>query len=141
MKKILLLLLSVLLVFTFVACDKEETSEEDIVMAAVQGNYDAMNTEDIDAYMSYINVDSTVFEATEQQIEVMFEVYDVRVKATDMEVIEIEGDVARVRVVQETINENDEAFQDNKSTIVHTLNKVDGDWKITTSEVETTEIL
>ncbi len=141
MKKYLLLLLSILLVFTFVACDKEETSEEYATMAAVQGNLDAMNEEDIDAYMSFVNVDASLYDATEQQLIAMFDLYDIRVKATDMEVIDVEGDTAQVRVVQETTNENEQEFPGNKSTAVHTLIKVDGAWKIQSSVIESTEEL
>lgn len=143
MKKVLMLILCLLLVFTFVSCDSdsEEMTPEEEVIRVVKDNLNAMNDEDVDAYMESISASSDLFEATKQQMQAIFSMYDLEVSIEEIEVIEVNDTDAKVRVKQKTINNNDADFQTNVTTAVHTLSKVDGEWKIVMTSIENTEFM
>ncbi|MBN2795992.1 MAG: hypothetical protein JXR88_11340 [Clostridia bacterium] len=143
MKKIVIILLVLTLCFTLIACgDKnEKLTPEEEVMQVVKDNLSAMNNEDTDAYMKSISLESELFDATKQQMDMIFSMYDLEVTIEEMEVLEITEDEAQVRVVQKTVNNNDEAFQPNITTAVHTLKKIDGEWKFISTVIENTEFM
>jgi len=131
MKKILAILLVLLMVVSIVGC-----SDESAIKAVIKDNAKAMEKEDLKGYMASIYADASLYDSTENMIAQVFEMYELDIKIKDIEVIEIDGDEARVRVVQRTRNKNSQPFQDNVTTSVHTLIKDDGDWKIKYTEVE-----
>ncbi|ADU32278.1 FxLYD domain-containing protein [Evansella cellulosilytica] len=160
MKKTVLLLFSMLLLFFIVACgseeeanvdaeeteeeteeieeqepEEEEISDEELIIEVIQLNLDAGNNEDIDLYMSTLHSDSPQYDLTREQLTQLFEVYDLQYTLDDIEVIEITGDEAEVRLIQTTEKLAGPEFQDNQVEALNRMKKENGEWKIYDTEI------
>jgi ketosteroid isomerase-like protein len=109
------------------------------ILAGVTANMDAMNNEDLDAYMACLDPASPMYDSTRSQMEAAFEQYDLHVEASDVYLVDVSGTVAHVHAVVTTVKVSGPAFNDNRVTAVFELHKVDGAWKLfgqTLSDVE-----
>ena len=143
MKRLLFAFAIVLSLFT-VACGKNETKAEQAELEAViQHNLKAMNDEDLEAYMSdiYIGADPTLVTSTRALMEAAFEEFDLSNKIISFKVISCDGDNAVVEVVQETKKIKGPAFQDNRTTVEHTMKKTADGWKLFKTKLKKAEML
>jgi ketosteroid isomerase-like protein len=116
-----------------------DEQENAAILAVINANIDAMNSEDIDAYMACLDPSSPLYDSTRSQVETIFEQYDLQTEVTDLYVTDASATVAHVHAVITTTKISGPEFADNRLTAVFELHKVDGAWKIygqTISDVE-----
>lgn len=131
MKKILVLLLILTITISLlIGCS---TSSE--IKEVIQKNIKAMNNEDIDLYMSSIKPDTEVYEMTKTAVANLFEIYDLKTEIIKIEILEENETTAKVRIIQVTKKIDGPGFKDNEIEAIHTLEKIDGEWKFVSSEI------
>ncbi|NDJ75074.1 MAG: WD40 repeat domain-containing protein [Chloroflexi bacterium] len=123
---------------SLVAPDGGDTgsSDEDLILDLVYENLYAMEAEDIDRYMATLDPTSPGYESTRQMLAPLFTSYDLAYELLEVEVVEIDGDWATVRVVQTTRKLSGPAFQNNELDILHTAHRYQGEWRLYGSEIE-----
>ncbi|MBN8209871.1 DUF2628 domain-containing protein [Bacillus sp. NTK071] len=110
----------------------------------IDHNIQALQDEDIDSYMSTIYKDSSSEDDYNQTLELlstMFDEFDLNQEVTGMTFLSINENEAKVRLTQTTTLLEGADFRDNKSILIHTLKKQNGQWKFLKSEVESIEYL
>jgi ketosteroid isomerase-like protein len=138
MKKAFAVLLALILGIAVAGCSiKSRVSPEEQVLAVVQQNLDAFNKEDVDGYMKTMDVENV--DETVNYMKQLFSQYDLKAELSDMKVTKIEGNEAEVSCVQITKKISGPDFQNNKTTAVHYLKKVNGEWKIYKTEAKSSE--
>jgi hypothetical protein len=135
MKRILVVLFAAILASTAVlGCSQEAETPNDPV-SVVQENIKAMNNKDLDKAMATVDEQSASYDQTKQIAKKLFELYDLKYELDSVRVIMQTDDEARVGCMQTTRKVRGPEFRDNKIDFVHTLRKVDGNWKIYYSKV------
>ena len=112
------------------ASQDQPGSDQDAIVAVLQANIDAMNNEDVTAYMACLDPSSPAYDQTKTTLQTMFATYRLYVELSDVQVRDVSDSVAHVHVVITTRKLNGPAFKDNRVTAVMELHKVHGDWKI-----------
>lgn len=135
MKKFLALLISAVVLLSFTGCLPKKSDND--VLAAVKKNIDAMNTENIEEYMSVI--DTPNYEEMKATVQSLFDAYDLKVEVSDLKVKKQTDTEAEVSCTQITKKVSGPEFKDNKTKAVHYLKKVDGNWKIYKTDVISVE--
>ncbi|WP_157076628.1 hypothetical protein [Sutcliffiella cohnii] len=110
-------------------------SDEDEINEIIKQNLIAAENKDLKAYMSTLHTEAPAYASTSDMMEEFFSTYDVKYTWDEIEVVEIKGTEAEVRVVQTTLNIGDVPFDDNRLEAVHTMKVEDGEWKIYATEV------
>jgi serine protease Do len=141
MNRILVGFFVAILVSTDVPGCAQETETPNDPISVVQENIKAMNNKDLDKAMATIDEQSASYEQTEQIAKRLFEIYELQYELDSVRVISKTDDEARVECVQTTKKVRGPAFRDNKIDFVHTLRKVDGNWKIYNSYVKKIDYL
>lgn len=119
--------------------EREGTADvdEDAAEEAVQvlfDNIDYANDQDVDGYLKAIPEED--HKLARSSIETMFDEEKLAFEIVDYEVLSADEDMAEITVVQTTVAEEEvEGFDDNISEILHTLENMDGEWKIITSDI------
>lgn len=103
--------------------------EEKAVKAVVELNTKAAMDGDIKAYMSTIIQEEPLYSQTEQMMKSVFAAYKLDFKITEYSVVNITGNVAVVKITQETRKISGPDFVNSRVTAQHTLKKVNGQWK------------
>jgi hypothetical protein len=135
MNRRLVVLCAAILAGTAVSgCSRESETPKD-PESVVQENIKAMNGEDLDKAMATIDEQSASYDQTKQMAKKIFELYDLKYELDSLRVITLTDEEARVGCVQTTTKLKGPAFRDNRIDFVHTLRKVDGNWKIYNSKV------
>ncbi len=107
------------------------------VLQMVEYNLSTAESEHLDGYMWSIHEDAPSRGSTEDAMNLAMSGFDLTYEIIDWEVLSIEGDTARVRVVQITRTKGPNSdFRDNKLEAIHTLKiSEDGNWKIYSSSM------
>lgn len=119
----------------------ESTEDPDVqqIETTITANLLAMEEESVEGYMSTIDPNSPAYENTKKSVEELFAAYD-NFKATieSIEVIEINGDTAKARVVQVLTYTDGSQNYESKGQMVHTFVRSNGlfKWLIQGSVVE-----
>jgi hypothetical protein len=111
------------------------------VEETVRSQIKALNKEDLDGYMSYIHPGNPAYANTREQVADIFEKYDLRNTLEKIERESITADEAKVSFVQLTEKVSGPAFQNNRTTGLHTLRKDDGKWKIYSTEIRSMTVV
>ncbi|NOT48452.1 MAG: hypothetical protein HOP17_11975 [Acidobacteria bacterium] len=108
----------------------------------IRAHIEAMNREDLEAAMSYIDSDGPNYAITRSTTEQLFKVYDIRysVEVLGQVTSEKKGEV-RMKVIQTTQKIAGPAFADNKITMYYVLKEGWFSWKIVSTEVLSGEYL
>lgn len=114
--------------------EKSLTDEEQILQV-VKENLHAANNEDIDVYMTALHVESPLYHSTKETMLEIFKIYDLEYTFDEIEVMEVTGNMGKVRFVQTSIKINGPEFNDNQAEGIHTMRKYDGEWKIYDTEL------
>jgi hypothetical protein len=125
-------------IFLMSACGLGISEEErNEVFSLIEWNLYYARTEDLNGYMWTIHPDSPVYSETEPQMAMLFREYDLAYSIEEWEIISINSQSARVRVVQTTRRVSGaEPFRDNLVEAIHTLRKdAEGEWKIYSTEI------
>jgi len=130
-------------IFTFVpSINKTTETHYDIefeVIELLENNIQALESENIDEYMSMLNRDDD--EQTQQMLIEIFENFDLAYEMSDYEFLSISEKEIKVRITQTTTLVKGENFRDNESIIIHTLREQKAKWKFFESEVESISYL
>ena len=113
-----------------------EDSVESQLNAMMAGQIEAMNKEDVDAYMATVDTDSPAYAPTKEAMKKLFDMYDLQATLNDLTVVSGKDDDAEVRTVITTKKIKGPQFNDNKVTALHTMKKKDGKWVVVASKIE-----
>ncbi|WP_017717977.1 hypothetical protein [Kamptonema formosum] len=119
----------------------QANNQIEAIKAAVYENLRALQREDLEGYLATIDPGSPVFEVTKALTQNLFNDYDLKYELNSLEVINIAGSEAKVRVTQTTIKIAGPDFRNNRAAVIHTLRKTNGRWKLFRTDVEKIESL
>lgn len=139
MKK-LAYLLAILMIFSVLLTGCKSAGEKEVI-SFIEKNLQYFNDEDLDAYMDTIFKESLIYEPIKIAIKQAFETYDFNVTSDKIEVLEIDDETAKVKVVQVIKKVEGPEFKNNKSNVVLTLIKTEDGWKVTNQEVKGVEYI
>ncbi len=117
------------------------SSAESEAIAVLHRQADAVQREDIEAYMETMDPKSPDFATARSSTQELFDKYKLLMWVESAQVVRMEKDEADVRASIVTKRVEGEAFQDNKATGVHTLRRIDGQWRMVGSRAENVEYL
>lgn len=97
----------------------DDEKAEQKIPALVNRYVDAMNNEDIDAYLECMKLDEVTLEKNQSSLKIMFEVYDLKtsVKSIDVTSIDAANGTGTVRVVTAITNQSKTTYQDCENTV------------------------
>ena len=107
----------------------------------VYENVKAMEDEDLDRVMATIDDENENYEGTKNMARQLFKMYNLKYTLDSVQVMGETESEAKVRCLQTTTKLSGPAFRDNRIDIVHRLRKIDGYWKIYSSQVNHLEYL
>ncbi|MDQ0154542.1 protein kinase domain-containing protein [Robertmurraya andreesenii] len=119
--------------------EAEVYTDEDEIHITIYANGFAIEDENVDSYMVTIDPNSPGYAATEKSISDLFATYDQFVVTIEnIEVLEINGDAAKAKVVQVITYTDGTQNYESKSTMTHHLVRSDGlfKWLISSTDVE-----
>lgn len=116
------------------------SAEEQAAKEVVKENARALENEDMDAMKATLHPESPKYDQTVAQVRQIFQEYDLTYDV-EVESVEVDGEEARVDVVQTTRKESGPAFRDNKMWATHVLRKYQGEWRIYDTQVDDVEYL
>jgi len=105
----------------------EETSA---VVDVVYENIAAANSENIDRYMATIHSQSSFYETTRQELETLYQDYDLTAVINGVQIIRYTTAEARVHFVLETRKRSGPDFRDNRITGYFILRPENGQWRL-----------
>lgn len=111
------------------------------IQKCIYDNLNALNAEDMKAAMDTIHPDSPGNLSTAQSLPYIFQYYDLKYSIEAYQLQSIEGDYAKVRVVQTTRKIKGDVFRDNRIDVVHTLRRYNGFWYLWDSTLLNTVFL
>ncbi|MEW6077727.1 MAG: nuclear transport factor 2 family protein [Thermodesulfobacteriota bacterium] len=127
-------------VIAITGCTGNGKNEEATLKAVIENNVTALQEENVEKYMSTLHPDSQGYARMKAICPQIFQIYDLQHKLIDIKVLDVSGDTARVRTTQEARRiAGPENYRSNRSTMVHTLKKDQGQWKIFQSDQESME--
>lgn len=127
--------------FAFFSCKQEKSEFADEILSTVKQNAEALNNEDIDAYMATLHEGSPAYESTGEKLTQSFEQFDLKITVENLKVVEASGEEAKVEFVQVTKSGENSDFNDNRMKGVHLLRKTGDEWKIYKTEVRNIDYL
>ncbi len=137
MKNILILFLLSLIVP--LGCAK--SNPEKGIQSVIFENVRAMESENLECFMDTIHEHCPHYNSTKDFATQMFKDYDLKCEINDIKVVEKSDHEAKVLVVQVTRRLAGLPYNDNKTTGIHTLKKINGTWKIYHTEIVNIEYL
>jgi len=99
------------------------------VKGVVIANLEATHSEDIAATLATIHTQSPAYITTKQQLQILFDSYDLSYELKDYRFIGIDGEYAIARVEQVTRKISGAQFQDNEIDMIQIFRKEQGQWK------------
>lgn len=124
--------------------EEEPISAEEQVINVIKLNMDYAEKEDLDGYLSTINIPEEFIEEQRQSNQEFFDLFDIDYELLSIEVVELTETTAIVDIVQQTIaTEIAEGYMFNHSQLAatHYLDLVDGEWKISATEIDDSSII
>ena len=119
----------------------ERDREIEAAQSVFRANVQALNEENLDAYMATLDSGASGFDRTRALIQNLFETYDLHYEIDAIEVVEVSTETIKLRVTQTTKKTSGPAFNNNQLVATHTLKKRNGVWKISDTKVEDVEAL
>ncbi len=123
------------------ACSDKEKADRELLLQTVQRNADAMNTENLEGYMSTIDPESPSYEGTKKMLEGMFAAYDLAATIESAKILKYKSSEAAVEIVQLTKKKSGPEFRDNRLKMISTFIRTDDGWKMSKSDIIKTEYL
>jgi hypothetical protein len=109
------------------------------IIAVIKENIAATEAEDKKRVLSTIHKDSPQFRSTTQGMDYVFANFDMKFELEQVEVIEVNGDEAKVYYVQTTQAIRGEGFAPTRASGIHNMKKENGKWKIFKTDYLTNE--
>jgi len=113
-----------------------ENSVEAELKAMMEGQIDAMNKENVDAYLATVDPDSPAYDPTKEQIKKLFDMYDLQATLDTFQLVSNKDDDAEVRTTITTKKVKGPQFNDNKVIALHSVKKKNGKWVVVASKIE-----
>ena len=104
------------------------------IIGVIKENLDASNDENVEGVLATIHPESPQLKSTKEGMEFVFNSYDLEFIIEDIDVVEIDGDSAKVYYTQSTANTGPQQFADNRTAGFHVMKKSNGKWKIYKTE-------
>jgi len=104
------------------------------IIGVIKENLDASNDENVEGVLATIHPESPQLKSTKEGMEFVFNSYDLEFIIEDIDVVEIDGDSAKVYYTQFTANTGPQQFADNRTAGFHFMKKSNGKWKIYKTE-------
>jgi ketosteroid isomerase-like protein len=136
-----ILLVAGVLLISILACSgsSQEVSEEEKAAAlnVIEWNLYYLGTENLQGAMNTIHDEAPGRDEMWQTHQDIFANFNIQYVILESEILSIDSNTARVRVVQVTRKlSGDLPFRDNQAEAIHTLKKsADGEWKLWASEI------
>ena len=133
MKRLLFVLLALVCYLGAVEFNKSDVNQLETTLAH---NIDAMNKEDLDAYMRDIHPLSPAYAGTKTVLKQLFVNYDLEVTHMGMKPLLIDEKHFIIKGTQKTVKvKGDAPFQDNIVEALHVYKKHDGKWLLWSSMI------
>ncbi|MEG3849797.1 hypothetical protein QT971_20870 [Microcoleus sp. herbarium19] len=116
-------------------------SDKEAIKSVLILQFKALNEENIEAYMATIDSNSPVFKPTRELTAQVFSNSDLKYVMNEFDVVNISSNTAKVRVVQTTTKIRAPQFRNNRMVLIHNFKKLNGTWKMFSTEVEKVEFL
>ncbi|OAB42440.1 copper amine oxidase N-terminal domain-containing protein [Paenibacillus glacialis] len=113
----------------YIASTKEQ------ILHVIDQNLFYSQNEDLEGYMSTIDPSTPGIEQMKAQVGQINAIYDLKYEFKNIEVISVEKEKASVKLKQTTTKVSGPEFGDNQIDLIINLNKVNGEWKISTSKI------
>lgn len=136
MKKILFPALLVLAVIFISGCGSSTSSE---LKSIVVRNLKAAQAEKIDDYLK--DIDEGLAVTMRPVMLQIFKTYDLEYKLISFKLLSSTDTTAEVEVEQETKKISGPAFQNNRTTAVHTFTKRPSGWKFTATKLKAMKVI
>ena len=134
--------IALLLAVCFLGGCSGNKGEEEALKAVMVNNVTALQEENVEKYMATLHPESPGYAKMELLCPQIFQIYDLAHKLIDIEVLSVSSGEAKVRTVQEARRlSGPENYRHNRSTMVHTLKKYQGEWKLFQSDQESMEYI
>jgi hypothetical protein len=138
MKLLYLFLFAVLL---FAGCGPDRSKEEQAIKDVINKNIAAGNDEDVNAYMETIDKDNKNYDRMQDMMNTIYSTYDLNYQVRDVKLLELKDNEAKVQLVQVIKKIKGPEFRDKKVTVIDTMHKTNGEWKIYDIQITKTEYL
>ena len=119
----------------------EEADIESKLLSVIEYNLIALQEENLTDYLSTLSVTNEELSKNTKALKSIFSTYDLEYSIESMKVLSKSNSNAQVEVVQVTKKISGPAFNDNRTTAVHHLRLVNGDWKIFKTDLVNVEYL
>ncbi|MGL5871734.1 MAG: hypothetical protein ACRC2R_05080 [Xenococcaceae cyanobacterium] len=121
--------------------ENKENSQAKSIKILVKKSFQALNEENVTAYMSTIDLKSPDYAQTKEAVSKVSEYYDLKYELNSVDILKISTNEAIVRIIQTTKKIRGEDFKNNRIESLNTLKKIKGQWKFYSSQVENIEFL
>ena len=109
------------------------------IIAVIKENIAATQAKDKERVINTVHKDSPQLRSTIQGMDYVFANFDMKFELEQIEVIEVNGDDAKVYYVQTTQAIRGEGFAPTRSSGIHQMKKENGKWKIFKTDYLTNE--
>jgi hypothetical protein len=109
-------------------------STENQILYTIALNAAYKGKEDIEGVITTYDTESIDIEQTKTNFAQLFSSYDLKYEVEAMEMISLEKDKASAKITLATTRIAGESFADNKTDQIIYLNKINGEWKIETTQ-------
>jgi hypothetical protein len=104
------------------------------IIDVIKENLAASNDENVERVLETIHEESPQLKSTKEGMDFVFQSYDLKFIIEEIDVVEVDGDNAKVYYVQFATNTGPQQFADNRSAGYHIMKKSKGKWKIFKTE-------
>lgn len=112
-----------------------DAATKQALIDTIKNNLYACDKRDVNLVMSTIHPESPTLESTRDMLRYIFARLRLRYTLQQVEVLEVDGDEAEVRVIQATQKvAGNAAFRDNQVELIHTLKRDAQKWKLYSSK-------
>ena len=109
------------------------------IIAVIKENIAATEAEDKERVLKTIHKDSPQMRSTMSGMDYVFASFDMKFELEKVEVLEVNGDEAKIYYVQTTQAIRGEGFAPTRASGIHQMKKENGKWKIYKTEYLTNE--
>jgi hypothetical protein len=127
------MLLSIAVLLSVAACGGSAGGTADPnapLLTLIRGSIAAENDEDLDAYMAFFHPDGPNYASIRASTQESFETYDLAYEVSDLEVLDVNAQVAHVRGVVTVTKLAGPVFRNYRITVTWEARKYKGVWKI-----------
>ncbi len=116
--------------------------EEEALKAVLYNNLKAFQEENVEACLATMHPESPSYGQMEALLPQVFKIYDLDHKLIEVKVLDVSGDTARVRTVQEARRlSGPENYRNVRTTDIHILKKYKGEWRLYEQEHQSMEYI